>query len=212
MSGPTAFQLDLLSQAVQCVAEDDVVAYQELKRLFAAKDDAARIEFRRAFERYYGLYAGGVTKSWRDRYFELLFGLHLQEGVDPYTPVLRSLYAIPRHRGDQALQFSFVSKLVAIHDESYPLYDRYVSGFFGIAPPSIGGTSFRIAGFVAHMQWLRQTYMSWAQSIAFQQVIASLRERYPRLHTVGVSRIADMLVWAAGKCGLECAPETERRP
>lgn len=211
MNGPSAYQLDVLAQAVRGVAESDVAAYQDLKRLFAEKDDAGRGEFRRAFERYYGLYAGGVTQAWRDRYFELLFGLTLTEGADPYTPLLWSLYAIPRHKGDCALQFSFVSKLVAMHDERYPLYDRYVSGFFGIAPPAIGGLSFRIAGFVAHMQWLRQTYAAWAQDAAFQQVIASLRDRYPCLQSVAVPRLADMLVWAAGKSGLECQPETEQR-
>jgi len=210
MSSPSALQLDLLSQASRCVAEGDVAAYQEVKRLFAARGEAGRIAFRRAFERYYGLHAGGVTQSWRDRYFELLFGLHIQEGVDPYTPILRSLYAIPRHKGDQALQFSFVSKMVAIHDESYPLYDRYVRGFFGIEPPSIGGTDFRIAGFVAHMQWLRQTYRAWAHDTTFRQVIVSLRERYPCLQTASVSRLADMLVWAAGKFGLECVPEAKQ--
>ena len=210
MSGPNRYQLDILSQAVAHVAQGDVDKYMELKELFRMKDGAKQAEFRSAFQRYYGLYSGGVTSTWRDRFFQLLYELELRDQVDPYTPILQALYVIPRHKGDRALQFSFTSKLVAMHDESYPLYDRYIRDFFGIAPPAMGGVAFRIAGFVSHMKWLRQTYHAWGQDEPFLQVVGSLRDRYPCLQASAIPRLADMLVWAAGKCRLECAVEPEQ--
>ena len=211
MSGPNRHQLNILSQAVAHVAQGDVDKYMELKELFRTKDGAKQAKFRSAFERYYGLYSGGVTSAWRDRFFQLLYELELRDRVDPYTPILRALYEIPRHKGDRELHFSFTSKLVAIHDESYPLYDRHVSAFFGIVPPSLGGVDFRIAGFVSHMRWLRQTYSAWERDDAFLQVVGCLRDRYPCLQVIATPRLADMLVWAAGKCRLDCTLESEQQ-
>ena len=116
--------------------EENISPYMELKRLLTDKPGGYQREFRRIFETYYGLNAGGVTDAFKDRYFELLFGLKIQDQDDPHDPDPYGTLRNSQAQGlDKALQCSFVSKLVAIHDESYPIFDRHVSDFFGITRP-----------------------------------------------------------------------------
>jgi len=199
MSAPSRFQLSLLSEAVGHLSYDEFAPYLELKDLFVKKMDGYQQKFRSVFELFYGLNAGGLADTFKKRYFELLFGLRIQEGVDPYTPILRELYEIPRLKGDKALQCSFVSKLVAIHDETRPVYDRHVSAFFGITVPSVGSVDFRIAGFVANLEWLRTTYSCWSRDEQFQQVLRKLTTQYPSLKGCASPRLADLLVWTVGR-------------
>jgi len=145
MNAPSPHQLRLLSEALAYLRYADYAPYLTLKRLFLARQDGYQALFCREFARFYGLNAGGVTEAFKKRYFELLFGLRIQEGVDPYTPILTELYEIPRRQGDKALQCSFVSKLVAMHDETRPLYDRHVSAFFGITVPPNASVEVRIS-------------------------------------------------------------------
>ena len=206
MSAPNRYQLILLGEAAVHLKEENISPYLELKRLLTNKPSGYQREFRRIFESYYGLNAGGVTDAFKDRYFELLFGLKIQDHDDPHSPILMELYEIPRRKGDKALQCSFVSKLVAIHDESYPIFDRHVSDFFGITAPSNGSIDFRIAGFIANLKYLRKTYQSWSEDASCQKILLAVKQRRPYLKDCTAPRIADFLVWAVGSNKLGSTP------
>src|SRR6266516_1775939 len=120
---------DLLTKAVDEIQPRDLDGYFDLKGLLAAKTAASRAEFQARFTKYYGLNNGGLTEALKKRFFELLFAFDLQKQTDPYTALLLELYRMPNRRGYHCLQASFVSKLVAIYDESRPLYDVHVSKF-----------------------------------------------------------------------------------
>jgi hypothetical protein len=199
MSAPNLSQLRLLSKALSYLRCADYAPYLTLKRLFLARQDRYRAQFCHEFALFYGLNAGGLTEAFKKRYFELLFGLRIQEGVDPYTPILTELYAIPRRQGDKALQCSFVSKLVAMHDETRPLYDQHVSAFFGITVPPNPRVEVRITRFVADLERLRQTYGGWSQDEQFQHVLQRLITQHPALKDCASTRLADFLVWTVGR-------------
>jgi len=188
----------VLERARQLLAVRDYAPYLALKRLLAEKPNGFRQEFCQLFERYYGLNAAGLTGAFKERYFELLFAFTFEPGIDPYAPLLVDLYKIPRRKGDFGLQCSFVSKLVAIHDEDYPIFDRYVSEFFGIAAPSSGDEHFRSAGFSENMMRLREIYFRWAQDVRFRRILERVKEAHPQLDTCKAPRITDFLVWIAG--------------
>ncbi|MBI3922507.1 MAG: hypothetical protein HY318_13880 [Armatimonadetes bacterium] len=212
MTSPNAYQLGLLSEAISHLTDSDIAPYLKLKRLFAEQPSGFEVDFRRTFESYYGLNAGGVSKTFKDRYFDLLLGLKIEEGLDPYTPILKELYEFPRRRGDKALQCSFVSKLVAIHDETRPIFDRHVSDFFGITVPSNGSVDFRIAGFVTNLRWLRDTYHRWSEDNWFQKILLMVRKEHHSLESCADPRVTDFLVWTVGRKKLGSNTATELRP
>ena len=199
MSAPNRYQLDLLGKAVAHLRQEEFAPYLRLKHLLSERPSGFQVEFRRTFANYYGLQHGGLADAFKDRYFELLFELKLQDVADPYTPILKELYEIPRRLGDKALQCSFVSKLVAVHDESRPIYDRHVSNFFGIVVPPVGDVDFRIAGFLTNLHWLRETYQRWSQDSQFQGILQSVQQKHPALQDCAMTRLADFLVWTVGR-------------
>jgi len=125
-------QLPLIKAAAAALESKPVCTYARLRQLLDIKGAQARTTFEAEFTGYYGLKSGGVTPRFREIFFDRLYALRGKAIGEPtYARLLRELYEIPRHKRDKALPCSFVSKLIAIHDESRPLFDRYVSRFFG---------------------------------------------------------------------------------
>lgn len=194
----TEEQYTLLRKAVNFLEHWNYCPYLKLKRLFIDKPAGYQADFRRIFISFYGLNQGGLTDTFRDRYFELLFGLELKDGVDPYTPILKELHGFERKKGDNALHGSFVSKLVAMHDESYPIFDRHVGSFFGISRPPAGDIDLRISKFVSDLTRLRETYRYISQKEDFIEILKEVKEKKPDLETCTPPRIADFLIWTIG--------------
>jgi len=187
---------DRLKKACKAIEGKNVAPYCQLRAWLT--DPSKRADFTRRFKSYYGLNAGGLTDDWKEKYFDILFSLDLSCTAEPYTPILKELYEYARKKGDRVLSFSFVSKLVAIHDESRPLYDKHVSAFFGVAPPATGSNDFRIAGFLRNLNMLQSTYIEWSGIQEFVDVIAELRRRFPCIACCHNGRLFDFLVWAVG--------------
>ena len=197
--GPNDSQLSLLRSAIAHLDERDYSRYLELRQLLAVRPRGFEAKFRRIFQHYFALNSSGLTEAFKDIYFERLFAFEVGGCSDPYTPLLRELYSYPRRQGDRSLQASFVSKLVAIHDENRPIFDRHVGAFFGLSVPSCGGIDFRIAGFVENLRRLEQSYHSWSEDSRFRVVLADLCASHPRLAACSSVRLADILVWTVGR-------------
>src|SRR5581483_4292757 len=134
-----------------------------------------------------------LTDEWLDRYFELLFAFDRLR-AEPYHDLLLELYQLPRRKGDQSLQFSFVSKLVAFHDERQPLYDSNVGSFFGLGPPEVGPIEFRISGFVDNLKEIARRYCNWCEHEEFAAILDDVRARHPGLAACHSVRLCDFLV------------------
>lgn len=177
---------------------DSASTYLNLRQLFSDSTEPARKDFKRRFSSYYGLGHAGLTSKWKDQYFELLFGFDQIHNNEPYYFILLKLYDIPRHQGDKALQFSFVSKLIAFHDESRPLWDSNVRKFFGLGPPEFGSPEFRISGFVRNLNEIAKRYDAWTQDERFAKILLDIRNKKPELASCHNIRICDFLVHNAG--------------
>jgi hypothetical protein len=193
-------QLPLIKAAAGALEAKPVRTYARLRQLLVKEDAQARTAFETEFTGYYGLKSGGVTPQFRKVFFDRLYALRGKAIDEPlYALLLRELYEIPRHKGDKALPCSFVSKLIAIHDESRPLFDRYVSRFFGVAAPQSSSLDLRIAGFVSNLANVRANYYTWIKDERFLRALEELCDRIPELRSCHLVRACDFLVWQAGK-------------
>ena len=173
--------------------------YLKLRALLRQSPNAAG-EFKKSFSSYYGLNGAGLSDDWKAKYFELLFNFGKKMPKDAHSVALRELLPIKRRKGDTALQFSFVTKLVAIHDEREPLFDKFVQNYFGLGAPTLRGLDeFRISGFLKNLDEIKRRYAVWLKNPRFQKVIQNLRSEYPDLKDCHPIRLCDFLVWAVGK-------------
>jgi hypothetical protein len=204
--------LNLVSQAAQRLVESDIAPYFALREMLVRNEKHERRLFRKQFAKYYGLNAAGITDTFKTCYFQLLFELKLVPDIPPpYKELLLELYPIKRSKGDNILAASFVSKLIAMHDESRPLFDRHVSHFFGLDVPSAGPVEFRIAGFVANLDTIRGHYLAWSKEHEFRSALAALKNRIPSLASCHDVRICDFLVWTVGRQRIGAPSKPKKR-
>lgn len=195
-----AQQIVILREAATHLSALDVAPYFRLKQLLHSQKEHDRLTFRTTFAKFYGLNAGGLSETLKNRYFERLFSLRLTLNHEPpYAELLQELYEFKRRKGDQVLGVSFVSKLVAMHDESRPLYDRHVRNFFGLSKPGLGSVEFQIAGFIYNLGIIRNHYQTWGTEPDFNHLLKPLLERIPPLKHCHLNRLCDFLVWTAGR-------------
>jgi hypothetical protein len=175
-------------------------AYSLLRKLRGDPSNESKSKFRALFSRYYGINAAGLTNEWKDKYFSLLFSFGEKMPSDPHRTALSELYQLQRRKGDNSLQFSFVSKLVAIHDEQQPIFDKYVQAYFGLGPPLLMELpEVRISGFLQNLNEIRRRYEFWSTSAPFVEILQSLRRDHAGLADCHSTRICDFLVWLVGK-------------
>ena len=192
--------LKLTESKLQCLASAvellDTEKYLVLKKLYSEGDTTT---FRDKFMQYYHLNRAHPSAEFITSYFRLLFTPNLANTSEPYSSILKELYEFKGLNGIKSLQFSFVSKLLAMQDESHPLYDLHVRRFFGMRPPNSNTSEGRIEQFIGQMLIIRKAYNYWENDKRFQAIISKAIERKPELGCCKVPRIIDLLVWTAGR-------------
>ena len=192
--------IDSLDRAETIMFHSDFCPYLELKEQLHAATPIAHTRFRLLFTQYYGLNVGGLTNIFKDRFFEILFqGNVIVNGQPDFFTILNELSLIKRKKGDYAMPFSFVSKLVAIHRERSPIYDRHVLNFFRVkAPAASKPKPERIKWFVDFLYDVAADYITWAQDDRVIPILDRLKKRDDRLAKCDDIRLLDFLVWKVG--------------
>ena len=192
--------IDAFNKAETLLFHMDFCPYLELKSLFPIATLQARDQFRSLFINYYGLNVGGLTDVFKDHFFKILFGGKvIVNGLPDFNAILNQLSLIPRKQGDYAMPFSFVSKLVAMHSEKSPIYDRHVLAFFGEKVPNSKMSKLnRINWFVNFLNQIAVDYAGWAQNPQIIPLLKRLKSRDHRLSQCDDVRLLDFLVWKIG--------------
>jgi hypothetical protein len=190
-------QLQIVCRAAPLVDAGDVGRYIELKHLIQSPGASDRALFEEQFASYYVPDTGFPSDAFRRRYFGLMWTLTAPVDGNNYATLLAELNSLANRQGRHPLPASLVSKLVAMHDESHPIFERYVSRFFGVVVPAEGGLDYRIALLLDHLERIGRTYVTWATNPAFCTATAALCERIPGLALCHPVRLCDFVVSAA---------------
>jgi hypothetical protein len=187
--------LEALEKAERWMFHMDFCPYLELKALLSDPAHDARDRFKALFTTFYGLNAARVNEMFKKRYFEIMFSYTvLSDEVPNYTGILHKL-----HKIQNAMHFSFVSKLVAMHRESYPIYDRHVLAFFNMKAPSTSmDQDSRIERYIDILNLVRRSYIEWAKKSEVKQILKRLKSRDKGLLKCHDVRLMDFLVWKVG--------------
>lgn len=192
--------LDALDKAETLMFHSDFCPYLELKELLPNATPDARGRCRSLFTNYYGLNIGGLTDAFKNRFFEILFGANvIVNGQPDFITILNELSLIRSKQGYYTMPFSFVSKLVAVHQETSPIYDHYVLRFFGEKAPA---TSLpkpdRIAWYLGFLKQVAADYVAWAKDTEISSIVDRLKARDHKLAQCDAVRLMDFLVWKVG--------------
>lgn len=199
MSAINSEQLRLLKLSAERLCDKDYKKYLELRELLKKKPKRYQSAFKPLFRSFFGMNRAHLGDSFLKAFFTHLFKLRKPINGNSYRRILSDLSKHKRKKGDVAIQFSFVSKLIAIKDESQPIIDKHVSDFFGISAPRTGGICFRINGFIGNINLLKSTYGAWKSEPAIKRLLDKIRIDKQELLGITDERILDLLVWQVGR-------------
>ena len=189
-----------LNEAEALIFHSDFCPYLELKELLGDESQRARDRFRILFTKYYALNTGGLTRQFKERFFDVLFSNQVVvKGQPAFKSILSGLSRFKRRTGDQAIPYSFVSKLVSMHRETSPICDIHVLNFFREKRPATSGTrTQRIKWFIGFLAVVARSYQAWATDKRIKAILKRLKARDPRLARCHDVRLLDFLVWKVG--------------
>jgi len=193
-------QIVALDLAERMMFHSDFCPYLGLKTLLLDRNDEARRRFRFLFTTYYGLNVGGLTDEFKNKFFEILISGKVFVNDQPdFSGILDKFSKIKRKKGDYAMPFSFVSKLVAMHCEASPIYDRHVLDFFRKkATASSVMKDTRIKWYVAFLNYVGRSYATWANDPRVAEILDRFKSRDRQLANCHAIRLVDFLVWKVG--------------
>ena len=159
--------------------------YQFLRqRLFETNVSEDR-DFQRAFNGFFRM--GRRTEQYYQDYYSYL-QQHKESGID-FAKALTYLYE--KHG---RLEMSFVSKMVAIADPSFPIWDSVVTkGHFGITAPYAGEKNRLQKGIDKYTQYCR-SYNTYMQTDEAKAKIAEFEHLFPGVDITDVKKL-DFMLW-----------------
>ena len=119
---------------VKNIPPESIDVYLFLSEQFKNGNVLENYLFQFVFRSFYRIDNAGLTPEFKDRYFELM-----EESRDPgkidLIYLAKELFNYPNRKGNQSLQFSFISKLANTVDASYPIFDSEIGGLYDFRTP-----------------------------------------------------------------------------
>ena len=196
----TAQQKEWLAESATTLKAEDLRPYFEIWALFdrlrnGGGSEEERLRFEKAFCRHYRLDGLG-DKAFKQSYFKQMFALDLKGETTPYPRLLLALKR-PASAGKPRMEFSFVSRLVAMHDEARPVYDGRVLRFLKLKPVPQGEDADRIKAYLETLDTIKATYDAWKPE--YPRICGPLLQRLEPLRQCHCNKVWDFIVWQAGK-------------
>lgn len=204
MKSPDLAALNKNAQAiVEAVGKEAVDVYLFLSDEFARGRVTQNCLFQFVFRSFYRLDNAGLTPAFKTAYFECMEEARDGSEVD-IAALVTTLHKLPNRKGQESLQFSFVTKLANTIDPSYPIYDAEVAKCFGFRVP-YNSKPFdkRLQEYLTFYESLRKAYEEITRS-GSMKTLADLFERTysPAGCRVPAMKVLDFIFWSAGKAGL----------
>lgn len=162
-----------------------LLKYQYLRQRLFGVDVSADLEYQRTFN---GFFRMGRRKQEYYTDFYTYLEQHKVQGVS-FAGALQYLYK--RH---SRMEMSFVSKMVAIVDPSFPIWDRVVTGgHFGIKAPA-ACVKDRLAKAIEKYDYYCRLYAQFMQTEDAKAKIAFFNEWFPNVDISDVKKV-DFILW-----------------
>jgi hypothetical protein len=184
------------------IGREAVDVYAFLADEFARGSVVGNYVFQFMYRSFYRLDNAGLTPEFKSRYFALLEESRNLREID-LRKLVEELHAILNRKGQQSLQFSFVTKLANMANRLYPIYDGEVAKAFGFRAPDNPGTlDVRLEKYMSFYAILRDIY----SEILNRNLLQELRQTFRQVYAAPPERIPDIKVldfifWSAGKLG-----------
>lgn len=183
------FDVDTLNAAGIVELEYTAMVYNYLKKVFkqVLNDKEYQEVFRKYFFDFYR-----VPRIKKDDYYEKLFS----EDYSTYNLDNLERKAVELF-DNKSVQFSFVTKMMNMHNEGYPIYDSFVAKAFGFKADNLpSDAKEKISVLCGFYRAMGETYRKLENHSKIKDFMAKIGDKYG-----GISRkrALDLIFWQLGK-------------
>ena len=184
---------------VEAIGREAVDVYLFLCDEFARGPVTQNALFQFVYRSFYRLDNAGLTPAFKSAYFECMEVARFCSSLD-IAAVVNKLHAIPNRKGQESLQFSFVTKLANTIDPTYPIYDAEVAKCFDFRAPYNKPFDTRLRAFLDFYESLRKFYEDVTAEGSMKQLTDLFETTYaPAACRIPAVKVLDFIFWSAGK-------------
>lgn len=184
---------------IQSISQKSVEDYKYIQREFQRENITRNDEFQSRFKSFYRMNPAHLSNEFYSRFFEILESNRSSEIVD-LEGIVRDLYKCKRKKGDNSIQFSFVTKLAhTIKPDVYPIYDSKVVKLFGLGKHYYEyDTDRKIQKYLKKYQIIQDTYDYILNNGVLNSTMRLFDKKFPNSNISKLKKL-DFISWSAGK-------------
>lgn len=184
---------------VRNIDQESIDVYLFLKEQFNNSNVSRNPLFQFVYRSFYRLDNAGLTPEFKNEYFILLENNREIQSID-IEGIVTALHKYPNRKAQNSLQFSFVTKMINMINDSMPIYDSEVAKVFGFKTPSYTKPfKGRLADFLKFYIELEEFYKETIENKRVDPVFRILENNLEHVHSLSDTKRLDFLVWSAGK-------------
>lgn len=172
--------------------------YVYLKEQFDQSNVTNNYVFQFLYRSFYRLDNAGLTPEFKTKYFRIMENNRNASTFDVRS-ILEELYSIPNRKGQNTIQFSFVTKMLNTINDNYPIYDNEVKKVVGFKSPSnTMNTQHRIEEYLNQITYINTVYRTILSAANDFTALDRFNQRFQNVQMSQVKKL-DFIMWSAGK-------------
>lgn len=174
----------------------DIDPYLKMAAMFSAGRVSDNDEYKTIYRKYWQLNAAKLSDHYCNYYFQVMENYRHKDHIE-IEDVVKSLYDIPSNsKGIKALQFSFATKLLHTINNTLPVYDSLVGGFYFFPPikPSWEYAK-KLSVYTKAYDFLLNEHKRVLDKGLLSESIQKIRERFRLPLAYTDEKVVDTLLW-----------------
>jgi hypothetical protein len=185
------------TEIVENIDYESVEVYNFLQDQFETSNVNENYLFQFVYRSFYRLDNAGLTPEFKTEYFKILEEMRNQKSFD-FERILKRLHNFPNRKGQNTLQFSFVTKLLNTIDNKLPIYDSEVAKMFCASRPYISDFNKKVDTYLEQLKCFQTCY----EEVIYKDLLPTTIEKFDqrfKLSNLSEMKKLDFIFWSAGK-------------
>lgn len=185
------------SKILNKIDKESIEIYKFLQHEFLKGNITKNCLFQFVYRSFYRLDNAGLTKEFKQEYFNIMEEYRGSDNVNPHEIVMR-LYNFERIKGDNSIQFSFTTKLINTVKNDYPIYDAEIAKVFGFSKYNLKDLEKKINKYLDKHRIIYDTYNKIIKDKLLANTLEKFDEKFYENNLTNIKKI-DFVIWACGK-------------
>lgn len=185
------------TEIIENINQESIDVYNFLKSEFKKSNVSENYLFQFVFRSFYRIDNAGLTPEFKNEYFKILEQNRNKNQFD-FEKVLRRLYSFPNRKGQNTLQFSFVTKMFNTIDDKMPIYDSEVAKMFSLSRPYQTEFEIKLDKYLDQLEKIQNGYELIIQQNLLPKTIGLFEQTFANNKLSEIKKM-DFIFWSAGK-------------